>query len=173
MQRDVPRRVTDPVFGEMALDTVWTGRVSVSLFGETIDLTVDTGDAYWLPCLRPPTEEQRQTFLHFNQICKEMHGSIEEALFKYYQEVRPLYCSDGRKQAEIDEDVPILTSPPQIWQLLSNPSLFIPNQNHAPNQLCLWWKCSWDWNREVEVLFKDSAVKKVRVAGEVYDDGDE
>jgi len=160
--------IVDPVFGCRVLDTRWVADVPVSVFGTKMRIEVDTAPAYWMSCVDPPSEEQRQIFIQFIKSSSELRIDVESSLYRYYQRVRDL-CCDGRTAGEIAEEVPLLRSAAEIWSLLSEPNLLIPNQRVDAETVCLQWNCTWDWNREVEVVVRGTVVQGVRVAGE-YDD---
>lgn len=157
--------ISDPVFGRLDLGTFWVGQATLPAFGGDIHVSVDTSEASWLPCKDPPSDAQRRVFSEFLRTSEGLFRPVETALFHYYQEVRPAYC-DGRTEDEIREEVPEIVVAPEIWRLLSNPTVEIPHQGIMPETLYLQWKCTWDWNREVEVVVKDGEVKAVRTAGD-------
>ena len=160
------RVILDPTFGTLEEGTFWTGQVMCELMGGPVDLSVDTSPAHWLPSSgEPPNQRQRDAYARFRDAQGTLKDDLEQALFAYYNDVRPFYI-DGLRANEIEQDVPALSAPSEIWRLLKSPQILVPRQERTEATVLLLWGATWDGERGIEIVLVDNRIETVRRLGD-------
>ena len=98
-------KISDPDFGELQFDEIWTGQCEVALFGEVleVELIVQTFDDDRI------SEDQRAAYREFESSKKAICQQVEQAVFDFYTANVESYreCFDSE---EVDVKAPIIDS---------------------------------------------------------------
>jgi hypothetical protein len=131
------KTISDPVFGSLQWDWYWEGKADVPALGGTIDLKVEAADEDALP-----SQDQRRVFRAFVADAGRLRPEIERALLEYYQRVRPIYQENASHYpGGFDRAMPVLASGKEIWPLLMDASVMVPEQQDG-DVVVVAWNCS-------------------------------
>jgi hypothetical protein len=148
----VVKKLSDPAFGVMTYNGggVWSAdhdHVFPAL-GGSFRVAVAARKA------TGPSPAQRATLSALVQRQDDIRRQVEAALHRDYQALAP----EVRQQlapllppAALDETLPHLRTPADIWPLLTPATVFIDD---APDHISISWNCTWDEEHGVQMSFE-------------------
>ena len=160
MTFDNNNRIHDDVFGELNYwpgddedKGSWNKEEHFSLLGQKTRISLEAIPA------QGPTQRQAQTYLGFKERQISLKAELQDALFEFYQEVRPSWLRF--KTAENEDEIPLLSSSEQIWKLLTprvlifplRPSAIVAGENDE--DLVIQWETTWYFDGQLNVSYRD------------------
>lgn len=151
------KRIDDPIFGRLRWDDGWEGTLDITELGGRVTVRVELDGADGPDDI--PSDDHRVTMRALLANLAGLRPQLAQALFDHYQRVRPLYAERNRPQFQAA--MPPLSSPDEIWPLLSDPTITMFYQEPGQRELTLGWNCSWDVEHGVIVDLRNEEIINV------------
>ncbi len=161
-------QIVDPIFGTLVFAPhyhdvsvgYWKKQDYLELMGGLIPLNIKAGT-------NGPTEDQRQAYLALKRVDASLRSRLQEATLQFYQTQREIYA-DGYaaicdNDAEVEEFVPILAKPEDVWGILIPNSWTILGTESADYlfetlsircDTMLSWHGCWDIEHGFDMIFQ-------------------
>jgi hypothetical protein len=154
-----PKRLKDPVFGNLNWKHQWTGKSAPRPAGNKRAVTVEsTGGA-------PPDERQREAYRAFLKHERALSRPLKEANFRYYRKTRKRWARTEDPDF-LEEIAPDVKSANDVAAMLSHASVHVPRQPRRGWQVHLRWQCAWDEEHGHEARIRDGEIKRIgRIGG--------
>ncbi len=143
--------ITDPVFGPLQYEDFWSGHVSLKHLGDEIPIEIEADES-------GPTDSQRVALSDLSKNQETLKAKLEKAIFEFYSSMHSVFRK-GYDPDYVDVDVPFLKESNQIWSLMSDLQVFIPEEDEGG--ILLLWECTWEMEHGLGVRILNGEVDEI------------
>jgi hypothetical protein len=148
-------------FGDLSWDHGWwKGSLDIPGWGGPVEVTFGPIEDAPSPL---PTSAQLEAVRQFAATGEEIRRRVDTASLEYYRQLRAEYLAARYRErrdpfSEVDE-------PSDLWRLLSNLSLHVPEQTPDGWAVEICWECHWDPEHGHQVTVRDGEVTGIGSQG--------